>query len=73
MQEKLIVLRKRKGLMIKDMSDFLHLTPNTYSQKERGLAEFTQDEMFLISEKFELSIAEIFLPRSHQIGDKVTV
>lgn len=72
MQEKLIILRKKQGLNMKDMGDILNISRYTYSLKERGVYEFTQDEMFLLSEKFDKTIAEIFLPRSHQNGDKVT-
>lgn len=69
MQEKLLILRKNKNITIKKMSEILKIAPKTYSEKERGLAEFTQDEMFEIGRKFNLNIDQIFLPRSHQKGD----
>jgi len=69
MQEKLLLIRKKNNLSINDMADILGIRSKTYSLKERGLAEFTQDEMFTISEKFERNIDQIFLPRSHQNGD----
>ena len=72
MQEKLLVIRKKENISIKKMSEYLGITPKTYSEKERGLAEFTQDEMFEIGRKFNLNIDQIFLPRSHQKGDWVT-
>ena len=72
MQEKLIILRKKENISIKKMGETLGIAPKTYSEKERGLAEFTQDEMFEISEKFNLNIDQIFLPRSHHLGDLVT-
>lgn len=69
MQEKLLILRKSRNLSIKKMGEFLGVAPKTYSEKERGLAEFTQDEMFKLGNKFDLKIDQIFLPRSHQYGD----
>ena len=72
MQENLIILRKKNGLNMKEMADIINVSRYTYSLKERGLYEFTQDEMFQISEKFDKTIAEIFLPRGHQNGDNIT-
>lgn len=72
MQENLIILRKKNGLNMKEMADIINVSRYTYSLKERGLYEFTQDEMFQISEKFDKTIAEIFLPRCHQNGDNIT-
>ena len=70
MQERLLILRKKRNLSIKEMSEFLDISPKTYSEKERGLAEFTQDEMFECGRKFNLKIDQIFLPRCHQNGDE---
>lgn len=69
MQEKLLLLRKKENLSIKEMADILGIQSKTYSLKERGLAEFTQDEMFTLSEKFQMKIDQIFLPRGHRNGD----
>ena len=72
MQEKLLILRKNENITIKKMGEILKIAPKTYSEKERGLAEFTQDEMFELGKKFNLNIDQIFLPRGHRNGDWVT-
>lgn len=68
MQEKLLLLRRRKGLSINETAGLLGINSKTYSLKERGVYEFTQDEMFALSNIFQENIDQIFLPRSHQIG-----
>lgn len=71
MQSKLLVLRKENGYTQEDIAKQLNITTKTYSLKERGKAAFDSDEMFLISNFFGKSISDIFLPRSHQNGNKV--
>lgn len=69
MQEKLLLLRKRRGYSQKYLADVLNLSLTQYGLKERGVYEFTSDEMFKMSEVFERKIEDIFLPRGHQKGD----
>ena len=52
------------------MANKLGISRGRYSMKERGNAEFTQDEMFEISRMFKRNIDDIFLPRTYQIGTK---
>lgn len=70
MQEKLLVLRKRHGYSQSYMAKKLGMSPTQYGYKERGVYEFTSDEMFTASEIFDERIEDIFLPRSNQNGYK---
>lgn len=70
MQEKLLLLRKRHNYSIKFMAEYLNISPQQYSGKERGKYEFKADEMFKIRDLFNCRIEEIFTPRDHRIGDK---
>ncbi|WP_431031719.1 helix-turn-helix transcriptional regulator [Streptococcus anginosus] len=63
MQIKLYELRKNAGLNQIDLAKKLGISVTQYGKKERGQQEFTQDEMFLLSQFFEKSISDIFLPR----------
>lgn len=71
MQLILYNLRKNeKHKSQKEMGELLGISTNTYGSKERGQIEFTQDEMFKLSEYFGKPIEEIFLPRKYHIGTK---
>lgn len=70
MQEKLLLLRKRHGLSQSDLAKRLGMSKTQFGLKERGIYEFTSDEMFEASELFNEKIEDIFLPRGHQNGDK---
>ena len=70
MQEKLLLLRKRHKYSQTFMAEQLGMSTTQYGLKERGEYEFTSDEMFKASEIFDERIEDIFLPRSHRIGDK---
>lgn len=69
MQEKLLILRNRHNLNKKEMAKRLDISSRTYNLKERGVYEFTSDEMFIIKDLFGGSIEDIFLPRNHHNGD----
>ena len=70
MQEKLIIIRLDKKIKIKDMAELLSITIQQYSRKEKGINQFTANEMFMISDYFGKKIEEIFLPVIHQNGVK---
>lgn len=70
MQEKLIILRKNKGVQQKELAEMLGITTTAYSLKENGKYQFTGDQMFKIAEYFKMPIEDIFLPRIHQNGVK---
>ena len=62
-------LRKQRKLSQPSMAKIIGVHRVSYTNKELGKLEFTQDEMFKISNYFGLPIDQIFLPRSHQNGD----
>lgn len=70
MQEKLLVIRSRRGYSKKFVAEYLSLSAKQYSNKEKGLYAFDGDEMFKLSELFDKSVDDIFMPRCHQNGDK---
>lgn len=63
MQNNLIILRKNNNITQKKMAIFLNISEVQYSKKEKGIAAFTQDEMFKIADYFGLKVDDIFLPR----------
>ncbi|MGF3182261.1 helix-turn-helix transcriptional regulator [Facklamia sp. P12934] len=71
MQLVLYDLRKNKNKMTQqEVADYLGIAVQTYRAKEKGIYEFTQDEMFALSELFDKNLNEIFLPRKYQNGNK---
>ena len=73
MQEKLLLLRKRRNFSQKFVADELGLSVTQYGAKERGEYEFTSDEMFKAKELFGVHLEDIFTPRSHQNDDNEQV
>lgn len=63
MQNNLILLRKNNNITQKKLAIFLSISEVQYGKKEKGIAEFTQDEMFKIADYFNLKVDDIFLPR----------
>lgn len=57
-------LRKYHELTPKDMGALINVDPRTYINKESGINQFKQYEMFIISRRFNKSIEEIFLPEN---------
>lgn len=64
MQNNLILLRKNNNITQKKLAILLQISEVQYGKKEKGIAEFTQDEMFQIAEYFNLKVDDIFLPRN---------
>ena len=63
MQTVLYGLRKKRGLTQKELSEKMGISEVSYRNKELGKNEFTQDEMFFLSNFFNTKIDKIFLPR----------
>lgn len=61
-QTELASVRRYKNITQQEMANLLNLSVNGYSKKERGVNEFTLNEMFIISSEFGRQIEEIFLP-----------
>ena len=70
MQEKLILLRKKRNVKQEILAKLLDITQKTYSYKELEKSEFTMNEMFKIANYFGLTIEDIFLPSLLQNGVK---
>lgn len=64
MQNNLILLRKNNNITQKKLAILLQISEVQYGKKEKGIAEFTQDEMFQIADYFNLKVDDIFLPRN---------
>jgi len=62
MQEKLIALRRYKGISQKEMAKMLGIDPRTYVNKEHGITQFKANEMFMIARVLQTEIEDIFLP-----------
>ena len=63
MQWNLIITRKEHKLSQAKIAEDLKMNKDTYGRKERGEAQFTMDEMFIISDYFDKPLDQIFLPR----------
>lgn len=59
----LLQARKEAGLTQAELANLLGISTTSYGDKERGIKEFTQDEMFFLSKFFNKNLQEIFLPR----------
>lgn len=70
MQEKLIIIRKQKDLTQKELANLIGITPKQYGLKENGDCKFNGDEMFKIADFFNMKVDDIFLPTTHQNGEK---
>lgn len=62
MQYNLVVLRMKHKLTQRDMAKIIGSNVDSYGRKERGELQFKGDEMFAISQYFEKTMDEIFLP-----------
>ncbi len=72
MQKILWDLRKNeRRLTQQEVADYLGITVQAYRAKEKGNAQFTQDEMFALASFFHRDLDSIFLPRTHHTGNKV--
>ena len=58
MQDNLILLRKNNFVTQKKLANLLGISEVQYGKKEKGIAAFTQDEMFIISDYFNLKVEQ---------------
>ncbi|MBS4751001.1 helix-turn-helix transcriptional regulator [Carnobacteriaceae bacterium zg-ZUI78] len=63
MQIRLYELRKINGLTQEELAKKMNISVVSFRNKELGKSEFTQDEMFFLSNFFNKSVDEIFSPR----------
>lgn len=45
-----------------ELANLLNINTTTYRRKEKGDAEFKASEMFIIADKYNMNISDIFLP-----------
>lgn len=62
MQYLLESIRRSKKVTQEDMATLLNIDVRTYQNKEKGVTQFKQNEMFIIAKFFNKKIDEIFLP-----------
>lgn len=60
MSETIKYLRIERGLKISDLATLIGVSKATYSKKENGIVKFSLEEAKIISDKFKLTIEEIF-------------
>lgn len=68
-QWKLEDLRELSGDTQEGMAKLLNINTTTYRRKEKGDAEFKASEMFIIAEKYNMEIEDIFLPPMFTKGE----
>lgn len=68
-QWKLEEIREISGDTQKDLAALLNINTTTYRRKEKGDAEFKASEMFLIAERYNKDIGQIFLPTKFTISE----
>lgn len=61
-QWKLEELRELQGDTQEVLANLLRINTTTYRRKEKGDADFKASEMFIIAQKYNMGIEDIFLP-----------
>lgn len=62
MQKLLIRERRAKFESQSDVAKLIDVDLRTYQNKEHGISQFKQNEMFIIAKHYNKKIDEIFLP-----------
>ena len=62
MQYLLMGIRKVNNLTQGDVAKLINVDVRTYQNKEKGVTQFKQNEMFILAKYFNKKIDEIFLP-----------
>lgn len=66
MQNLLIKKRKSNLETQEDIARLINVDIRTYQNKEYGISQFKQNEMFIIAKHFNCLIDEIFLPTNFE-------
>lgn len=66
MQYLLDSIRRSKKITQEDMAKLLNIDVRTYQNKEKGVTQFKQNEMFIIAKFFNKKIDEILLPTNFE-------
>ena len=70
MQGKLILLMKENNVTNRELANKIGISEKQMGLKLKGETDFKSSEMFKISEIFQKSINEIFLPSMYDNGTK---
>ena len=62
MQYLLEAIRRARKESQESLARLIGVDVRTYQNKEKGVSQFKQDEMFVIAKHFGVKIDEIFLP-----------
>lgn len=62
MQYLLEAIRRSRKESQESLASLIGVDVRTYQNKEKGVSQFKQDEMFIIARHFGAKIDEIFLP-----------
>lgn len=68
-QTRLEAIRKYYKITQKQMAELINVNVRTYINKEKGTTQFTMNEMFIISNKLNMPIEEIFLPNNFTLHE----
>ena len=66
MQYLLDSIRRANRITQEDMAELINVDVRTYQNKEKGVTQFKQNEMFVIAQFFNKKIDEIFLPTNFE-------
>lgn len=64
MQEKLEFIRRGNKETQEALAKLIGVDTRTYQNKEKGITQFKQNEMFIIAKHFNKRIDEIFCPQT---------
>lgn len=68
MQEKLLLIRKKRNITQKELANYIGISINQYSLKEKGEYTFDCDEMFKIADYLNMNLEDIFIASKHRNG-----
>lgn len=63
--KELKALRVKNGLTLEGMAKIIGIAMDTYRLKEKGIRQFTEDEINKILTYFDVRYEDIFCPRFH--------
>lgn len=75
MEQPLEFIRRGNKITQASMAKLINVDVRTYQNKEKGITQFKQNEMFTIAKHLNMKIDEIFLPTNfekHEVLAKTT-
>ena len=65
--------RRGAGESQKFVAELLNIDPKSYANKEKGITQFKQSEMFILARHYNKPIDELFLPpnfEKHEVAQE---